>query len=205
MLRIGLTQRCDGVAGRNEVRDALDLRWAQLIWSLGFLPIPLPSGIDYPQAYLEQLNLDGFILTGGNDIGSALSRDRLESTILEFSITHRLPVFGVCRGMQFINDFLGGTLCEVEGHVATYHRLLGEWANLRGYEKVNSFHNYAIRQDGLASDLSVLAQCKDGVIEAFAHKEYPWTAVMWHPERESPFMPQDLDLIKDFFMGKSSL
>lgn len=205
MVRIGLTQRCDRVAGRDEVRDALDGRWAELIWSIGFLPIPLSSGIEHPQAYLEQLKLDGFILTGGNDIGTAFSRDRLESAILKFSLSHRLPVFGVCRGMQFINDFLGGTLGEVEGHVATYHRLLGEWANLKGYEKVNSFHNYAIRQDGLASDLSVLAQCKDGVIEAFAHKVHPWMAVMWHPEREYPFMSQDLDLIKDFFLGKSSL
>lgn len=184
MKRIGITQRCDFYPSRNEERDAIDVLWPSLLWELGFITIPVCSSIPNINAYLQALDLDGFILSGGNNIGEYPTRDILESTILELSIKQSLPVMGVCRGMQFMNHFLGGRLTEVKGHNSTVHEsLLGVWAEKAGIKRVNSFHNFAISLEGLGSNLIPLAETPDGVIEAMKHRHYPWLGVMWHPER----------------------
>ncbi|EGQ7979420.1 glutamine amidotransferase [Vibrio cholerae] len=201
MKRIGITQRRDAVPNRTEVRDALDVNWAGLLWNLGILPIPLCSGIENTQAYLKALNLDGFILSGGNDIGEMVERDTLESAILEYSKIHKRPVLGICRGMQFINHIQSGSLIKVQEHVATVHeRLMGEWASELGISQVNSFHNYAINAETLGEDLTSLAKTEDGVIEAIKHNSYPWIGIMWHPERELFLNEWDADIIKKHFI-----
>lgn len=199
MRRIGITQRLDQVPGRDEYRDALDARWANLLWPLGYLPVLLSSGISDIEAYLEALELEGLLLSGGNDLGEAQNRDRLEEHLLDFARKKSLPVLGVCRGMQMMNCYLDGQLQRVEGHVATRHELQGSWAENYGFQKVNSFHNEAILPEGLGDDLEILASSDDGVIEAFKHSKWPWLGIMWHPEREIPYSAQDLRLIKETF------
>ena len=205
MKRIGITQRRDGVPNRAEVRDALDVNWAALLWDLGILPIPLCSDIENAQAYLQALDLDGFILSGGNDIGEMPKRDALESTILEYAKTHKRPVLGVCRGMQFINHIQGGSLIKVQGHVATMHeRLMGEWAGELGVGQVNSFHNYAITAETLGEDLIPLANTEDGVIEAIKHTDHPWLVIMWHPEREKKLNNWNAEIIKTHLIRETT-
>ncbi|ELH8888559.1 gamma-glutamyl-gamma-aminobutyrate hydrolase family protein [Vibrio cholerae] len=201
MKRIGITQRRDPVLNRTEVRDSLDVNWATLLWNLGILPIPLCSDIENTQAYLQALNLDGFILSGGNDIGEMAKRDTLESAILEYSKIHQRPVLGICRGMQFINHFQGGSLIKFQGHAATVHeRLIGQWADELGICQVNSFHNYVINVETLGEDLTPLAKAEDGIIEAIKHNNYPWLGLMWHPERELFLNEWDANIIKKHFI-----
>ncbi|SFR51105.1 putative glutamine amidotransferase [Marinobacter daqiaonensis] len=202
MKRIGISARLDEVQGRCEERDALDVRWATLLWSLGYLPLPLCSGVAEVTEYLEALSLDGFILSGGNDIGSAPARDRLELGVLDYSSSKRLPVLGVCRGMQFINYYCGGDLIVTQGHVNTRHSLSGHWAEENGLLAVNSFHKQSIISTTLSSSLTPLAQSADGVIEALRHRSLPWLGIMWHPEREKPIADSDLALLKNHFDGK---
>jgi len=199
MLKIGISQRLDKVKNREEYRDALDVKWANLLWQLDIIPIILCSDISEKKAYIKKLNLDGFILSGGNDIGEAPNRDSLEAAILSYSIEKKLPVLGVCRGMQFMNYIQGGKLTEVQGHVSKVHRrLIGDWANELGISKVNSFHNYSITQEGLGDGLLALAHTEDGVIEAFTHKNFQWLGIMWHPERD-PISDYNDSLIKSHF------
>ncbi len=197
MKRIGITQRIDEIADRREWRDALDVRIGRLIFSLGYLPVPLCSAVESPERYLEALALDGFVLSGGNDIGSALSRDRLETAVLYYAYVHRLPVLGICRGMQFMNVHLGGRLDPLQGHVCTRHAIQGRLAP-HGRE-VNSFHWLGIWPQALAKALEPLAQAADGSVEALRHRDLPWLGIMWHPERDTPTEPQDLDLIRAHF------
>lgn len=199
MKRIGISQRLDQVPSREEYRDALDHRWCHLLWSLGYLPIPLGSGIETSIDYISALKLDAFILSGGNDIGAAPERDRLEAAVLDFALKEQLPVLGVCRGMQMINHYLGGSLEPINGHVATNHSLEGEWAKSQGFTEVNSYHNHGILPKTLGRDLVVLATSSNQVVEAFQHQQLPWMGIMWHPEREQPYQPQDLHLLKQFF------
>ncbi|MCH8502341.1 MAG: gamma-glutamyl-gamma-aminobutyrate hydrolase family protein [Aliidiomarina sp.] len=197
--RIAISQRYDQVPGRDEWRDALDAKWAQLLEQLGFLPILLPNYLHDVVQYLESVGIDGLILSGGNDIGSAPLRDVLENEALLYAQRQNLPVLGVCRGMQFLSHTEGGNLHSRSGHVATRHKLNGHWAHKHGFVQVNSYHNQAILQNDCPEAFEVLATTEDGVVEAFRHKQRNWLGIMWHPEREVPFQESDLALIQAHF------
>lgn len=199
MKKILISQRRDGIVGRNEVRDTLDTRWAKILFDLGFLPIPVCSELAGVHNYIEQLMPDGILLSGGNDIGQVHERDQLETALLDHASANNLNVLGVCRGMQMLNHYLGGGLVRVNGHVATQHSLEGDWAKQQGYQLVNSYHNQAIKLQTVAQSLEVLAMTADGVVEAVKHSTLPWLGIMWHPEREPLVSKSDQELILKLF------
>ena len=129
--RIGLTQRVDEETRYKERREGLDQGWAKYLRRLSAVPIPLMSGaMDSTQEYLDNLNLDLIILTGGNDIEGlsnasnvAHERDVFERSVIEYSQIVDIPLVGICRGLQFLNLHYGGRLSQVTGHVATRHQV----------------------------------------------------------------------------------
>lgn len=194
MKRVLVSQRMDQIAGRNETRDALDVVFAQMLWDMGFLPMPVSNAVPDKAAYIRALAPDAIVLSGGNDIGAAPDRDATERALLDHAAAAGLPVFAVCRGLQMMNIYQGGSLVAVQSHVATRHVVTGPLAP--GGRAVNSFHNSAVMPETLGRDLEVLATAEDGSIEAMRHAALPWLAVMWHPERETPADKADLDLMR---------
>jgi len=197
--RLLITQRHDQVDGRDEWRDSLDIRWSYFSKSLGVLPILMPNGIEKIDLYLNELQPDFITLSGGNNIGSPVIRDEVEIEILNYAQKKLTPVVGVCRGMQFLNYYFGGSLEPCENHVNSYHTLQGKWAKKRCIDEVNSFHDFAITNLSLAKEFEVLAWSNDECIEAFKHKSLPWLGIMWHPEREVPFKTNDIELFFEHF------
>ncbi len=202
MRRVGLSQRVEVVPGYGERRDCLDQNWARFVLEAGFLPVPLSNAVTEVGAYLSALGLAGVVLTGGNDVASvegarnpAPERDRFETALIAACRQFRLPVLGVCRGLQLLNLECGGRLDRVEGHVATRHLVSLEGRPM----EVNSYHGLAIPADGLGSDLQPVARCEDGTVEAARHPTAGWWGVMWHPERERPFREWDLRLLRELF------
>lgn len=204
---VGITSRIDSVAGRAEFRDALDQRLSQWIIHAGFLPIVVPntlSGLDHLSApilenWLQSVNPGALILSGGNDIGEYPARDITERYLLSWAEAKKVPVLGICRGLQMMAVWAGGDLVEKEGHVRTRHQLVvsvlrDEWPAI-----VNSYHNWALAScpDGF----EVTAQAEDGSIEAIKHIKLPWEGWMWHPEREAPFSPKDIKRLQRLFRG----
>ena len=106
--------------------------------------------------------------------------------------TGGLPILAVCRGMQLLNVYLGGTLNqEIPNHsqgmpIGTYHTVdVAENSHLAQLipsgTAVNSVHHQSI--DTLGQGLVVTARDpRDGVIEALELLDYPLVAVQWHPE-----------------------
>lgn len=169
-----------------------------------FLPVILPidKNID------ELLDIcDCFLITGGDDLDSKwyneplhpkagnvdIKMDELDKKVVDYCVKTKKPLFGICRGFQAINVFLGGSLIqhiEDESHKKIQQGVTIEIINegmllkniLTNETKINSYHHQGIKQ--LAP--SLIPICKsNGLIEAFEHKYLPIFAVQWHPEKLS--------------------
>jgi gamma-glutamyl-gamma-aminobutyrate hydrolase PuuD len=206
MKRIGLTQRSHAFPGYGERRDMLDQRWSSLIERLGACPLPLANNVRAVDAYLDALDLEALVLTGGNDITAlagaadgAPERDRFEAQAYRHFLKRGKPVLGVCRGAQMINHLAGGRLVRVSGHAGTRHALV--WADALPAHwdrpsEVNSYHGWAIPAEGLAPGMEALAWSADGTVEAFRCGVAPVSAIVWHPEREGELSPAALAFLK---------
>jgi putative glutamine amidotransferase len=194
MKLIAVSQRVDILADRNERRDALDQRYTQLLAAAGFATVPVPNIGAAVADWLAALPLAGILLSGGNDLveqgGDAPERDATETALLAYAQTHALPLAGICRGLQFLAVRFGATLTKKSGHVASRHLIDGAIAR-----EVNSYHCWCL--DDAPAGWNVLGRCADGSIEAMRHTRQPLLALMWHPERESRYHPDDIALLAE--------
>lgn len=208
MPRIGLTQRVEVVEDYGERRDCLDQAWTTLLSA--YDPVPLPNEIEHVAEYLDRLQLDGLILTSGNDLATledpddtAPERDRFEKRALEYAISEQLPVLGVCRGLELLTVYFGGSLCPVSGHVSSRHavRFDSESSTVDFPETatVNSYHDYGIKPEAVPEELDIVGRASDGTVECVRHESRPIWGIMWHPERQSPSAKLDRQLIGHLF------
>ena len=197
MKAVGVTQRVEIVPDYGERRDCLDQAWTKFLISCDLLPVLLPNVVEAALALCEKSGVAGLVLTGGNDLaalgGDAPERDETENALLDFAERQALPVLGVCRGMQVIQQRVGNPLRRVEGHVAQRQviRINNEPA------EVNSYHHFGAFES--QPPLDVWAVADDGVVKAIRHSAKPITGIMWHPERCSPFRAADVELFRQVF------
>ncbi|MFZ5427691.1 MAG: gamma-glutamyl-gamma-aminobutyrate hydrolase family protein [Thermodesulfobacteriota bacterium] len=191
--RIGLTMR--SAAAKGETRDAISRDWS------AFMAWALPNTGEDAARLADPFALDALIQTGGDDLGADPLRDATERALLERALRLRLPVFGVCRGLQFVNAHLGGTLTS--GHEAAHADT--RFGCAPGEVIVNSYHGQAVPLDGLAPGLAALAGSRDGLAEAVFLPGRPLACVQWHPaERERPFTDLDARLSRDVMGWRST-
>lgn len=171
---------------------------------------------DIETAVMQTLDCDGLLLPGGADINPQMYgekpnekcgkpnaiRDVAEPIILQEFLNTNKPVLAICRGIQLLNVYKGGTLIQdikdkqkykhmdflsragsihpvsIDKKSIIYNILETENIN------VNSMHHQAINQVG--KDLKVTAKSADGYIEAIELKNHPFCiGVQWHPEHMS--------------------
>ena len=184
----------------------------------GGLPVMLPLTSDVSLITGIARTVDGVLFTGGQDISPGMygeidgrlcgeickERDDMESVLFsEAVLSLDKPAFGICRGLQFINAVLGGTLyqdlpSQYSGTISVDHKqktpmtgtchtvFISAGSPLHGIlatdkTEVNSGHHQGIRD--LSDKLSAMAVAVDGLIEAvyIPDKAFVW-AVQWHPE-----------------------
>ena len=129
------------------------------------------------------------ILTGGNDLFHnneyVKNRLKIEKNIINYGISKKIPILGVCRGMQLINHFFKGKISRVKGHMKKKNKIIfSKKMFSKKSIQVTSYHNYGIKKKDIASNFEVLATDKNGNIEMFRHTKLNILGVMWHPERE---------------------
>jgi putative glutamine amidotransferase len=172
-------------------------------------PLPLNERSTEAQRREAFATMGGLLLSGGADIDPARygkpmdgardiqpERDELEVEALAAADARRLPVLGICRGLQALNAFSGGTLIQhIEGHEApdpmltglARHDLailpgtrlagilLGRGTDDEAFEGaprlvVNSYHHQGVAPEGLAPGFVAAgtAEHRGGIlVEAF--------------------------------------
>lgn len=160
---------------------------------------------------------DALVLSGGIDIhprfyGNANTqynnatnldekRDEFEMAAFDLAQENKLPVLGICRGMQLINVIHKGTMTQDLGEekLLTAHKgnpdklhpvkvksetILSKIVSADSIQ-TNSAHHQAI--DKLGQDLIANAFSEEGIVEGIERKETknkPFLlAIQWHPER----------------------
>ena len=117
-----------------------------------------------------------------------------------------LPMLATGEGFLSLNVAAGGSMAEVDGHAGdpgdgdepAYHRIyiapggkLAKTVGSGGFVRVNSRHNYGVREAQKAPGLLATAySLEDGVIEALESPEHRWViGVQFDPHRRGELPP----------------
>lgn len=200
----------------NQAEHGEDLQaYIDAVVASGAEPVLLPLIVNNAQAHQIVESLDGLILTGGEDIDPQLygeapieqleeiipERDLSDLLLLEAALEQDLPMVAICRGMQVLNVYQGGSLyqdlpTQKPSHIEhrcpdlvdfTYHSieikpgsLLAEILAADKVE-VNSWHHQGIKTVG--TNLKVIATAEDGMIEALQKSDSRFVlGLQFHPE-----------------------
>ncbi len=183
----------------------------------GTLVMLTNEGIEHAEKMGELM--DGLLLPGGGDINPHLyhkrkkpytenihtNPDTVECALFHIALRRKIPILGICRGMQMMNVCQGGTLYQDisrefnnsikhlnviensdQNHIA--HDITIEQNSklytILGKEKVavNSVHHQGIAK--LGTNIVISATASDGVVEAIEIPTQPFAiGIEWHPER----------------------
>jgi putative glutamine amidotransferase len=171
---------------------------------------------------------DGLLLMGGTDVNPALyqqtplpetdrpdhARDEVELDLIGQALARDLPIFAICRGLQILNVYHGGTLIqhlssekhdqESENKGARAHSvriepasLLAEIAGTTQWD-VNSRHHQAAGRIGAGLEVTA-RDSEDRVVEALELLDKRFVlAVQWHPEDQAPESAEQRKLFQRF-------
>ncbi|MCL4424676.1 MAG: gamma-glutamyl-gamma-aminobutyrate hydrolase family protein [Firmicutes bacterium] len=208
---IGITSNFD----LENHRSTVSSDYTRAVESAGGIPLLIPV-LDNPGRVGALLDrLDGLILTGGVDVDPSHfgeeprpklgrvspERDRIEIPLARAALEKRLPLLGVCRGIQLLNIAAGGAVFQdiysqvkdplkhnqeaprwYPSHEVKLDQaaLVGKIHGVKAL-RVNSFHHQAVSR--VAPGFVVSAWAGDGVIEGIERPGDPFTVgVQWHPE-----------------------
>jgi len=187
------------------------------IISSGGTPLIIPVGANESliQKYISQI--DGLLLSGGMDIDPTKyeenpslnlgkinpDKDFLDFTVLDYALKKDIPILGICRGMQIINIYFGGTLYQDISNNKDYtlqhyqkgpkSDTLGHYVNVDKGTKlhntvkndrfqINSYHLQFIKYH--SKNMKITARSEDDAVEAIETEDNKFIiGVQWHPER----------------------
>lgn len=210
------TQLVDGAIQPGIARTFVNSPYINSVVLAGGIPILLPPVTSKEVISAQIAAIDGLILSGGPDINPLLykeepllhigtvnhARDEYELSLLAAAEQQQKPTLGICRGIQMLNVFYGGTLyqdlSEIEGctikHMQSGSRFDALWHSVEITSAsslsqilgktdivVNSYHHQALKT--VAPGFSISARAKDNVIEAIERQSGHFVlGVQWHPE-----------------------
>jgi anthranilate synthase component 2 len=99
----------------------------------------------------------------------------------------KMPIFGVCLGLQAIGQVFGGEVVRapvpMHGKLSTIsHRARGLFHGVNGPIQATRYHSLIISRESCPAELEIEAATEDGLIMALSHRELPVHGVQFHPE-----------------------
>lgn len=205
--------------------------YMKVVENCGGLPIMLPLSDDESELGDAYSLCDGIMFTGGHDVSPEVygagrssscgatchKRDAMEGYLLDRCLEDDKPLLGICRGIQFINAYLGGTLYQdlpteynskIEHHMmppydrAAHSVIVADNTILSdiigpGIHEVNSYHHQAVKD--LSPRVIQMASSSDGLVEAIAVRDHRFAiGVQWHPEFSYRNNRESMLLVKAF-------
>jgi len=106
---------------------------------------------------------------------------------IDLALDKRLPIFGVCLGVQAIGEYFGGQLGQLtqpaHGRPSRVQVRGGRlMQNLPNEIVIGRYHSLFVERDSMPDVLTVTASTEDGVAMAIEHKTLPVGGVQFHPE-----------------------
>jgi putative glutamine amidotransferase len=222
--RIVVTLGIPELAPDPAVAALKNARYLEALERAGASPLPLDERASSSRRAEAWATMDGLLLSGGADLDPSRygepsagarapepGRDALEDEAFHAALAARVPILGVCRGLQAINIFAGGSLVQhLDGHESapypsasvTRHRIdlsagsrLGMILGESGDLEVNSYHHQAITPERLGSGLRISATAHHpgagDLVEAVESSDPErWlVGVQCHPERTESSPP----------------
>ncbi len=196
------------VSSRDGEKKVMHQRYMDAVWFAGGLPVVLSYTTDSDKLAEYAEIFDGFLFSGGVDVDPVkygeeklfdsveidADRDAFEEALFKAVYPTGKPILGICRGIQSINVWMGGTLHQhLDGHrqsvsaeERTHEIAIHEGSMFHGIcgktsVTVNTFHHQAVKRPAPA--LTVDAMSPDGYIEAVHEEGHRFLfATQFHPE-----------------------
>lgn len=198
--------------------------YTESVHKAGGLPfiIPITDDEEMIQEYVN--HIDGLLIPGGIDINPKYYHqdkhpstntpsqifDSFEFHFLKQAEEKKLPILAICRGIQLLNIYHGGTLNQdipnhkqkdptrwAICHSVTFQEGSRLYTLFGDSLKVNSFHHQSLKE--VPNFFYITAYSNDGVIEAIEAKDYPYMiGVQWHPEGFVYYDDSNMALFIDF-------
>lgn len=190
----------------------ITLEYSRAVIKSGGVPVILPCLIPNNHVILNRFLdiVDGVLLSGGRDLSPLLygekgfyksvfllpeARQSFDLALARLALKRKIPILGICYGLQLVNVALGGSLFQdIDSHLKTgiehpkdaHNSYICEGSLLRRimgqkYIMVNSAHHQSIKV--LGKNLMINARAEDGVIEGVELSGGFCIGVQWHPER----------------------
>ena len=212
--------------------NAVPHAYSSCVARAGGVPLLIPR-IDEPETVSELLErVDAVIISGGVDIDPiqygkeplrtlgqiSPERDDLDRAVVGYVLANAmLPVLGICRGIQALNAFAGGSLHQdipsCTGSQLQHSQKAPGWYGTHSIDiegdsrlsralqttaiRTNSFHHQAV--DQLAPGFRIAARSTDGVVEAIEREACPFcVGVQFHPELMAESGGQMMALFETF-------
>jgi putative glutamine amidotransferase len=203
--------------------DKTQVHYIEAIQKSKGIPIVLPVLEEFnTETIKRQVSLvDAILIQGGIDVTPSLygeealpelditciKTDKFLLEVIKYAKERKIPILGICKGMQLINVSYGGTLYQdikYAGLDSKSHRqseesitkpfhsinieknsLLGKIFDNKEKLMVNSYHHQAVKD--LGKGLVIDAKADDGIIESIHYDDKSqWIlGVQFHPEQLS--------------------
>ena len=196
MIRAVITQR-EELGQHGGPVDSLEQEYVTFFTACGITVFPISSFINSVSDFLETVECDLVLLTGGGIVPHSVYRydvegrhqrfrDRMERELIAYALERDIPLVGICRGMHQLNGYFDGYISPFSDLPAPRAVREAHPVHVVSGERfaVNHYHRDGLFQADLGMGLKPLAwDAENRLVEAFVHEVHPLLAVQWHPER----------------------